>query len=284
MSGLPLLIRLLIQKHFPSIIVYHNPHHSVFRKHIRYLAKRYNFISFEQLVDALINGNIKNLPKYALVISFDDGYRENFLLLDIIRKFYIKPIFFICSEIVGTSKQFWFKLCKNSDKYKRMPPDKRIQLLEQNVEKWNFHEENKRYSLSLKEILTMLPYSTFGSHTCEHNILTICSDKIAWHEIDKSKKKLESDLNMGCHFFCYPNGDYSQREMKMLRNADYLAARTVDWGFIHSKTNKYCLPIVGVVDDDDSLNILSVKISSVIRYCRFFVRGNLKGKKRPIII
>ena len=45
-----------------------------FEQHLQYLADGYNVISLEQVIDQLKSA--KPLPEHAVVITFDDGYRD----------------------------------------------------------------------------------------------------------------------------------------------------------------------------------------------------------------
>ena len=62
------------------IISYHNPKPKIFKKHIEYLKKNYNFISLDKLVDAIHNKDWSAIPSKSLVITIDDGWKENYLL------------------------------------------------------------------------------------------------------------------------------------------------------------------------------------------------------------
>lgn len=69
-----------------------------------------------------------------------------------------------------------------------------------------------------------------GSHSCTHPILTKCSAKALRSEIFDSKKNIESKLRSRVESFCYPNGDYNDKIVKVVRDAGYRYGVTTRWG------------------------------------------------------
>jgi peptidoglycan/xylan/chitin deacetylase (PgdA/CDA1 family) len=93
--------------------------------------------------------------------------------------------------------------------------------------------ENERTMLSWEEIREMGKNGiSFGSHTCEHRILTQVELPDAAEEIGASMAKLRSkelDLNY-VPVFCYPNGRYNQDIRSLVIDAGYSAAVTTKLG------------------------------------------------------
>lgn len=50
----------------------------LFREQIQFLKKHYNFVTIEQVLDAYHNNNEKDLPAHAVLLTFDDAYRDHF--------------------------------------------------------------------------------------------------------------------------------------------------------------------------------------------------------------
>jgi peptidoglycan/xylan/chitin deacetylase (PgdA/CDA1 family) len=67
---------------------------------------------------------------------------------------------------------------------------------------------------------------SFGPHTVTHPILTQLSAAQAEWEITESWKRLRSECVNTVPVFCYPNGLFSPREVKILRRTDMIAAVT----------------------------------------------------------
>jgi peptidoglycan/xylan/chitin deacetylase (PgdA/CDA1 family) len=83
-----------------------SPHN--FEDHLQVLKKKYNVISVEELLAHLGRGK---LPARAVCITFDDGYRDNFLAAEPLLKLYDCPAhFFIASHYVAHQQLFWIDL------------------------------------------------------------------------------------------------------------------------------------------------------------------------------
>jgi hypothetical protein len=78
----------------------------MFDEHVKYLFKNYNVISLENLVDSLKN-NLP-FPKKGVVITFDDGWRDNYsFAFPILKKYNLPATIFLTSGYIGTNKTFW---------------------------------------------------------------------------------------------------------------------------------------------------------------------------------
>lgn len=76
-------------------------HRKLFEKQIVYLKKHYNIISLNKYIKS-VNGT-KKLPKNPVILTFDDGYRNNFtVLLPIIRKYVFPAIIYLPTKQIGT--------------------------------------------------------------------------------------------------------------------------------------------------------------------------------------
>lgn len=67
----------------------------------------------------------------------------------------------------------------------------------------------------------------FGSHGLSHQILTNLPAPLAHTEIWKSKRTMESELGGIIDLFAYPNGDYNDETVRLLKACGYKAAMTV---------------------------------------------------------
>jgi len=71
------------------------------------LAKHYHFVSLQDAVD-MLQGKRPVRP-YSLVLTFDDGYRNNIThALPVLRRFNAPVTFFIATGFVDQPKPFWF--------------------------------------------------------------------------------------------------------------------------------------------------------------------------------
>lgn len=73
----------------------------VFDKQIRYISERYNVVSLKQVVDAMPSG--AELPKNPAVITFDDGYKNNYTAaLPILQKYRLPATIFVTPGYVDS--------------------------------------------------------------------------------------------------------------------------------------------------------------------------------------
>lgn len=68
-----------------------------------------------------------------------------------------------------------------------------------------------------------------GSHTVGHVRISRVQANIALQELLQSKQSIEDKIGT-CYYFCYPNGDYDETSEKLVKQAGYLAAVTVNTG------------------------------------------------------
>jgi peptidoglycan/xylan/chitin deacetylase (PgdA/CDA1 family) len=279
-SGIPFLIRNTYAKKRVSIIVYHDPEPDVLDKHLSYLSKKYNFISLECLVNAIYSKNWANIPQRGLVITLDDGHKGNFNLLEVFKKYNIVPTIYLCIQIVNTNRHFWFRVKSiNANSLKKFTNEKRLELLQK---KFGFtptkeYPEKERQALNKKEIKLMKDHVDFQAHSLFHPILTTCTDSECEKEIFQSKKDIEALLGIECKHFAYPNGDYTDREIELVKKAGYISARTIDVGWNDSNTDPYRLK-ARMVTDNASINLLDAQLSGVTQYLRYLIRGSFTGK------
>lgn len=109
---------------------------------------------------------------------------------------------------------------------------------------------------------------SFGSHTCNHKILTGIPLSEAREELERSVDLLkEKELNF-VPVFCYPNGNYNQEIQNTVRNCGYEAAVTTRFGFEGKKPDDYFgIKRIGVHND----------ISSTIPLFSFHLSGLSHG-------
>ena len=276
--GISFLIREIICRNKATIILYHDPFQKKLKKHIQFLSKRYNFISLHQLIDAIEKKNWNEIPPKALVITLDDGIKENYELTEIFKKNKICPTIYLCSNIINTNNKYWFR---NGDielrRKKTFKKKIRLTHIQNEQVKTDYDENHNRHSLNEKEIQKMKPYIDFQSHSKYHSILINCTNEECIEEIKGSKIQLEDLLKKEIKHFSYPNGDYSNREIEYLIKYGYMSSRTIDLGWNDINTNKYKLKCMSI-EDDASLNILNAQIIGFFGYLRYLRHGSFTGK------
>ena len=147
----------------------------VFEKQITYLKDRYNIISFSEVFKR--RGELKDGIDY-LVITFDDGYEDNFInAVPILLKHKVRACFFITTELID---HFPEGASRSIKKYPGMKSDDLKAMRDMGFE--------------------------IGAHTLSHpNLLQIPLNH-AQHEISESREQLEQILQQEVTYFAYPGG------------------------------------------------------------------------------
>lgn len=246
---LPFVIREVVQRKKVTIIAYHHPSPEVFDVHLGVLKHIYNIVSLSVYIEAMRQGAFSKLPPKTLIITLDDGHRSNYALKNVIERHNVPITIFLCSGLVDTRRRFWFQHAATDaivQHLKTVSDGERLAILrEAGFEETK--EFDERQALSAAELEELKTKVDFQSHTVFHPILPRCVSARADAEITKSKEDLQVGLAAEVYAFAYPNGEYSERELRLVENAGYRCALTLDPGFNSEKTplfrlRRICLP------------------------------------------
>jgi poly-beta-1,6-N-acetyl-D-glucosamine N-deacetylase len=250
-SGIPFLLRELIQRRKITILVYHSIAATQARKHFQALGTRYHIIALSDYLRARAEREMWRLPSKSVIITLDDGHRSNFALKPVLEDLHLPITIFLCSGIVGTHRHYWWFHTRTTDESaecKRMPDAERLTFLFSR----GYQQEQEypdRQALSRSEIDALKPWADFQAHTITHPILPACSDEKAEHEIRDCKAELERDYGFNIHALAFPNGDYTEREINLARKAEYSCVLTLDCGFNDQNTDLFRLRRIPVPDE-----------------------------------
>ncbi|MGH7926174.1 MAG: polysaccharide deacetylase family protein, partial [Candidatus Binatia bacterium] len=86
----------------PSIAV--SP--AIFESHVALLSKKYRIVSLDDVV-GWISGTT-SLPRRAVAITFDDGYRDNYqYAYPILKKYGATATFYVVTDAIGNAQPLW---------------------------------------------------------------------------------------------------------------------------------------------------------------------------------
>jgi len=77
-----------------------------FEEQVSYLARNYSVLTFSRLERLWQSAN---LPENALIITFDDGYLDNYeVAFPILRRYRVPATFFLTTDYIGKRELFWW--------------------------------------------------------------------------------------------------------------------------------------------------------------------------------
>lgn len=238
--------------------------------HLAHLRRHHHLTTLDEIVRAFARGDWRSLPDNAVAITIDDGHRGNYELLPVFRRHGVVPTIYLCSQIIGTPRRFWFQIPGvDSERYKQLPNAERLAALERDADfvQSRDYPLDARQALSDREIDEMAPWVDFQVHTRFHPVLPNCTDEEAWEEIAGAKRELEKRLGRECRHFSYPNGDHGARDAELVRRAGFASARTTALGWVHAGSDPFRLPCFGITDDA-SVRVLAAQLSGIPSYIR----------------
>lgn len=217
-------------------ICFHAPSKELFESSINWLKKNgFYFISVTDLEKAA-SGETP-FPKGAVLITIDDGWQSNLEnIVPVAEKNQVPVTIFVSTEAVEKGNGYWWSYIKEARKiglakdsvefFKSLDNEDRIKIIEETKTKISI----KRQALTIEQIRSISgnKYISFGSHSVSHPILPRCSNAESAFEIKQSKELIEGWVHKEVKHFAYPNGDYSNREISMLRRNGYTLAFTTE--------------------------------------------------------
>lgn len=263
-TGLPIIFRELIQRNKVTILLFHDISKETAEQTFSYLSKKYNIIDLNDFIDAIDKRDKTKIPKKALILTFDDGHIRNYEMLPVIKENKIPVTIFLCAAIINSNRHYWFQ-------HKNQPMDTEELKHLSNKEKLNIlskggFEQDKEFdtpqALQKSHIDEMKHHVNMQAHTMFHPCLPKCDNEEARLEIFNSKEILEREYKLEINAIAYPNGDYSERDVLLAKEAGYKCGITVDFGFNSIKTDVFRLKRLSV-NDTSNINELIVKASGV---------------------
>jgi peptidoglycan/xylan/chitin deacetylase (PgdA/CDA1 family) len=213
-----------------------------FNKQINFLAQKYAIISLKDAVKQLTHGQLNT--KMQIVLSFDDGYRDNYeIVYPILKKMGIPAVFFIIANYINSNSLLWdVEIAKIlSENRKRNKVKIANQIIKESI-----FQSRDAYIISVIKKIKALTHRVrqevldsireyrdrnemtgywdncfmswdnlkiiaengieIGSHGLNHYSLSMLPLEDAIYEINQSKKIIEHHINSKCSHFAFPYG------------------------------------------------------------------------------
>ena len=158
------------------------------------------------------------------------------------------------ADLEGTPESNIEKAISILKKYRE---DEILKILEKLKTIWGIDSvSTERAFLNWDEVRKMAESGliTFGSHTANHRILVYLNEKEIVDELIDSKNKLLSEGVVDPSFipFCYPNGNYDESVVWMVKEAGYHVAVTTERGWNDLNSSFFKLKRVAIHQDISS--------------------------------
>lgn len=172
----------------------------------------YHTISPDELYAAL--AGIGGLPDNPVLITFDDGYSDNYKnAFPVLKKYNFRAAVFVVTDFL----------------------DKYPQYLT-----WDQAREMDAYGISIE------------SHTVDHRPMTDLTDEQLRNELIESKKKAEEELGHEVGFVAYPTGTYNLHIAEMVKEAGYKGAFTIKYGNVDEASNVYAIERIPIFHTENT--------------------------------
>lgn len=186
---LPILVYHIVRPSFPTDSqavknLAHTP--ELFDEELKHLGEAgYHVVSFVDLENYYRDGTL--LPQKPIIISFDDGWSDQFTYaFPVLKKYNYSATFFVFTNPIGT----------------------------RGFITWDQLREMQKAGMRIE------------SHSRSHPYLTRITDPAKlWNEINGSKERLEKELGVPVTEFAYPFGQYTPDIVAMVKKAGYQSAR-----------------------------------------------------------
>lgn len=227
------LLRKNISYIYPRVLMYHMISEHLPKNQSKFNRLRVKPSEFEkQLIWLKENGfksftlselvRLENIPEKSVVLTFDDGYEDNFRnAFPLLQKYGFKATIYI---VLNRFENNW-ATDKDLDKAS--------------------NELNNEKMLTNEQIKVMLDSGLIeiGSHTLDHVNLPKLNKEEKERQLIESKKQIENIFAIKCDSFAYPFGFYDEDSVKIVENIGYTnATTTVNGVFDKNRYSNFEIP------------------------------------------
>ena len=181
---------------------------ALFAAHLdRIAAEGYTVIRLNDLIAYLAQGT--PLPAKSVVITFDDGYRDNYEnALPLLREHGMSATFFIVMEFINRERPEYLT--------------------------WPMVQEMAAAGMSIE------------AHGVDHTTLRGRSRADLEFQALRSYETLQNEVGIRAHFISYPAGEFDEQTITVFQSAGYWAGFTTIQGATHHSDDLFRLPRVRI--------------------------------------
>jgi peptidoglycan/xylan/chitin deacetylase (PgdA/CDA1 family) len=240
-----------------------------FHQQVKHLAKHYRVVSAEQVLDAVRQD--RRLPERAVLLTFDDGYRDfGEIAWPILRRYGMPSILFVATAYPDSDREFWWDRLAHAftfthrqtierapcgrlslrtptdrqasarawiKRLETLPHEQAMLLVEQVCRELGETTRGGARVLTWQELRHLAANGvTVAAHTRTHAALTQLPLEAVRTEIRRSRLDLLQELGSLTPVFSYPFGAHNDDVVEIVRQEGFQLAFTCRHGF-------NCLPV-----------------------------------------
>jgi peptidoglycan/xylan/chitin deacetylase (PgdA/CDA1 family) len=274
---------------------------SMFEQQMAYIAKHFNVIRLAQLQNFLFHN--EPLPEHPLLITFDDGFTDNYdFAFPILKKFgFPAVIFLVTSRMTNPTRPWWDEVAyafhhtrlatadlpligkqawaSESERksvremliqrLKIVPEAQKLEAVANTSQHLEVAPSQDKLFISWEQVRELVANDVACQpHTVTHPIMTRISSQEVHQQLAQAKADIERETQQTANAFAYPNGtpsDFDKTTMQILRDVGYNTAFTLVAGPMRAKeAQQHPLQIKRVyLGNRDSLDIYASKVMGV---------------------
>ncbi len=167
--------------------------------------------------------NIREFPKKPFILTFDDGYADNYTnALPLMQKYGFRGVIYLLGDFECT-KNFWDE-GESLESILLLTTDQKSAFVNA---KWEI-----------------------GAHTMTHRHLTKLSAEEITYELKTSRENIEKGLNTSVISFAYPYGDVNENVKELTRKEGFTYGIATDSGGMNMEEDPYQVFRVNVFPED----------------------------------
>ncbi len=258
-----------------------------FRRHLEIVREHCEVMTLDE-AGGVLTGE-KRTARPVAVITFDDGYRDNYdQALPVLRDLGMPATVFVSTGLVGAKEPlhhdriYWLMMnalrrgcdlraafdglglravrvnelaaikdpLRLSSRIVYLPFAVREKLIEK-LEAVLGADYPPGYEMLSWEMIAEMEAAgiSFGGHSDQHPVLTLEDGDTIEREIRRSKKTLEDRLNHPARHFAYPNGEYNSAIKKLVAKAGFELAVTTERRIAEAGDDLHALARVGLCEE-----------------------------------